>query len=141
MATKPTQQQIDSLADRRMRDSGVMPPVFSEFSNEAERKNRSAAFNEKRDRYRQDAELFLNRVAAAEQVKEDAAAARDKAALEVQVDRLRAAFLDQPGTTEVDFQQALPRLLERQREAAPLAGATQREAAKQTARASGRYVI
>ncbi len=44
----------------------------------------------------------------------------DKAALDAQVDQLRVNYLSQPGTTVVDFEQALPRLLERQREDAAL---------------------
>ena len=51
----------------------------------------------------------------------------DKAALDAQVDQLRVNYLSQPGTTEGAFEQALPRLLERQREDAVLNAAAIRE--------------
>ena len=44
----------------------------------------------------------------------------DKAALDAQVDQLRTNYLSQPGATLAGFEQALPRLLERQREDAVL---------------------
>ncbi len=44
----------------------------------------------------------------------------DKAALDAQVDQLRTNYLSQPGATLAGFEQALPRLLERQREDAAL---------------------
>lgn len=141
MANQPMTAQIDALNERRMRDAGVMPPVFSEYSNENERTSRTAAFEEKRDRYRHDAELFLTSVYESDQAKEADAASRDRVAFDAQVDQLQAAFLDQPSKSEADFERALPRLIERAREETTLAGATQLEAAKAAARASGRYSL
>lgn len=122
MTIKPTQQQTNDLADRRMRGAGVMPPVFSKHSLEGDRKSRTAAFEKKQAQYRSDAELFLTRVYESEQAREDEAAAREQAAYDAQVDQLRSRYLAQPGTDEAGFQQALPRLLERQREDAALNG-------------------
>ncbi len=51
----------------------------------------------------------------------------DKAALDAQVDQLRTNYLSQPGTSEADFEKALPRLLERQREDAALNAPALRE--------------
>ena len=51
----------------------------------------------------------------------------DKAALDAQVDQLRVNYLSQPGATEADFEKALPRLLERQREDAALNAPALRE--------------
>jgi len=51
----------------------------------------------------------------------------DKAALDAQVDQLRVNYLSQPGATEADFEKALPRLLERQREDAALNAPAVRE--------------
>ncbi len=50
-----------------------------------------------------------------------------KAALDAQVDQLRVNYLSQPGATEADFEKALPRLLERQREDAALNAPAVRE--------------
>jgi len=59
----------------------------------------------------------LARLEAAETAKQKE---NDDRALAVITDRLRHDFLAQPGTTEGAFEQALPRLLERQREDAAL---------------------
>ncbi len=51
----------------------------------------------------------------------------EKRALDAQVDQLRRNYLSQPGATLAGFEQALPRLLERQREDAVLNAAAIRE--------------
>jgi len=66
----------------------------------------------------------LARLEAAETAKQKE---NDDRALAVITDRLRHDFLAQPGTTEGAFEQALPRLLERQREDAVLNAAAIRE--------------
>ena len=66
----------------------------------------------------------LARLEAAETAKQKE---NDDRALAAITDQLRHDFLAQPGTTEGAFEQALPRLLERQREDAVLNAAAIRE--------------
>ncbi len=124
MATKPTQDQINRLADQRMSDMGIKPPTFSEHSLPQERERQTALYDEKRQRYRDNAALFLTNVYEREQQRDDAAADRAQVALDAQVEQLKANYLSQPGTTEADFERALPRLLERQRDDAALSASS-----------------
>jgi len=126
MATKPTTAQIRDRAERRMHELGDPKPQEGEPSNETKRR----IWDERFAKQLTDSELFLTHSYEIDQRREEDQAARDKAALDAQVEKLRTNFMAQPGTTPQDFERALPRLLERQREEATLAGITELEQAK-----------
>ncbi len=137
MATKPTTAEIRTRAERRMRELGYPKPKEGDLSFDIKQR----VWDERFAKQLNESALFLTRVYESEQTREDNTAARDQAAYDAQVEQLRTNFMGQPGTTSQDFERALPRLLERQREEATLGGITELERAKQVARASGRYAI
>ncbi len=124
MAIKPSTEQINRLADQRLSDLGIKPPVFSEYSLPDERTRRTGQFEEKRQTFRDNAAMSLNAAYEREQQREAEAGARNQAALDAQIEQLKANYLSQPGATDADFDRALPRLLERQREDAALSASS-----------------
>lgn len=126
MATKPTTEQIEARANRRMRELGYRKPEPGAPSYEPKLR----LWDERFARQVTDAELHLTHAYEIDQRREGEAADRNQAAYDAQVEQLRTNFMAQPGTTPQDFERALPRLLERQREEATLAGITELEQAK-----------